>query len=214
MTSLQVNSIKADMQINHTSMQKTELRAPFSGTLGLRQISMGAYITPLTVVGTIRQLNSLKLQFTVPEKYGARIKPGLLIHCSTEGQVGEYPATVYATENFITEDTRSLNVKAKMNKTGKGMIAGSFVSISLEMDKNMTAIMIPSQSIIPQARDKKVVAVRNGLASFETVTTGMRDSSKVEITSGLKVGDTVLISGLLSTKPNSPVLIGKIINKN
>ena len=70
--------------------------------------------------------------------------------------------------------------------------------------------MIPTQAIIPQARNKKVIAVRNGMASMETVTTGIRDAAMVEITTGLKAGDTVLITGLLATKPGSKLQINPL----
>ena len=70
--------------------------------------------------------------------------------------------------------------------------------------------MIPSQAVIPKARNKEVIVYRDGKAAVEKVTTGIRDTAMVEITSGLKVGDTVLISGLLSTKPGSKVIINKV----
>ncbi len=207
---LSVNNILADINIIRTSISKTVLRAPFSGRVGLRNISVGAYVSPQTIITTLRKLSQLKLEFNVPEKYGNKMQPGNLIHFSTESNQQGYAARIIATENNITEETRSLKVKAVVEKADPKLIAGSFVRVKIALDKNEAALMIPSQAVIPQARNKKVMAVRNGVASMEVVTIGIRDSAMVEITSGLKAGDTVLITGLLTTKPGNKVLLNKM----
>ncbi len=210
MQALSVNTIKADMNIVSTSISKTSLRAPFSGKLGLSTLSIGAYITPATVVATLRKVSQLKLSFTVPEKYGPKMKIGNLVHFSVENNPTVYTAKITATENNITEENRSLNVNGVVVKPDAQLIAGAFARVQIPLGENDAALMIPTQAIIPEARNKKVIAVRNGLASMEVVTLGTRDSAMVEITSGLKAGDTVLISGLLTTKPGSKVQINKI----
>jgi membrane fusion protein, multidrug efflux system len=202
---LNVNNLQADINILKTSIDKTAIRAPFSGRAGLRNISMGAYITSQTVITTIRETGRLKLIFTVPERYGTAIHSGSQIHFTIDGGKQPYPAQVIATENNIEEATRSLKVKASVIMQAPELIAGSFAKVLLKLRDNSMVLMIPTQSIIPQAKSKKVMAVRNGLASLETVTTGLRDSSMVEITSGLKTGDTVLTTGLMNVKPGSAV---------
>ncbi|MBL0146784.1 MAG: hypothetical protein IPP48_14715 [Chitinophagaceae bacterium] len=92
------------------------------------------------------------------------------------------------------------------------LIAGAFAKVKVSLGENNAALMIPTQAVIPEARNKKVIAVRNGIASMEVVTLGSRDSSMVEITSGLKAGDTILVSGLLTTKPGGKIQINKITN--
>ena len=210
---LAVNNIKADINIIRTSISKTSLKAPFSGKMGTSTITPGAYISPATVITTLRKVSQLKLEFTVPEKYGTKMKPGGLINFTLENNASAYAAKITATENTITAETRSLKVIALVTKANAQLIAGSFAKVQIPLGANDAALMIPTQAIIPQARNKKVIAVRNGIASMETVTTGIRDSSAVEITSGLKAGDTVLITGLLATKPGSKVQLNKI-NKN
>ena len=86
-------------------------------------------------------------------------------------------------------------------------------SLQVSLGENNAALMIPTQAVIPEARNKKVIVLRNGNASFEVVTVGVRDSSMVEIKTGLKAGDTILVTGLLTTRPGSKVQIGKIIKK-
>jgi membrane fusion protein, multidrug efflux system len=208
---LAVNNIKADMNIIRTSILKTSLYAPFSGKMGITTITKGAYITPATLITTLRKVSQLKLEFTVPEKYGTKMKPGSLVNFMLENNSGSYAAKITATENTIAAETRSLKVIALVAKANDQLLAGAFAKVQIPLGENDAALMIPTQAIIPQARDKKIMAVRNGIATMETVTTGIRDSSMVEITTGLKAGDTVLITGLLATKPGSKVQLNKII---
>lgn len=210
MYKLSVNNIQADMNIVQTNISRTVLRAPFSGKLGLRNISIGAYITPATTISTLRKVSQLKIEFTVPEKYGTGMKAGGLVQFSSEGNDKTYAARIIATENNIAEETRSLKVRAVVTNGDAQLIAGAFVKVKIALGENNAALMIPSQAIIPKARNKQVIVYRSGIASMETVTTGIRDSSLVEITSGLKAGDTVLITGLLTTKPGAKVIINKV----
>jgi membrane fusion protein (multidrug efflux system) len=207
---LSVNNIQADMNIVQTSISRTLLRAPFSGKLGLRNISMGAYITPATVISTLRKVSQLKLEFTVPEKYGSGMKAGSKVDFTIDNNEQVYTAKVIATENNIAEETRSLKVRALVDKPDARLLAGAFVKVKIGLGQNNAALMIPSQAVIPKARNKEVILYTNGVAKMETVTTGIRDSAMVEITSGLKAGDTVLITGLLTTKAGSKVIISKV----
>jgi membrane fusion protein (multidrug efflux system) len=189
---------------------RTEIRAPFSGTLGLKNISPGAYVTPQTVLTTIRQNSVLKLDFTVPEKYSNKVQLGTIIGFTAEGSDKKYNARIIATESGVSEDNRSLRVRAQVvNNDGK-LLPGQFVEVKTNFDPDPNAIMIPSQAVIPQARGKKVAVYRGGIAAFEDVQTGARDSAMVQITNGLKVGDTIIITGLMSLKPNGKVELGKI----
>jgi len=207
---LSVKNLQADIDILQTSIAKTSLIAPFTGKAGFRNVSMGAYINPQTIITTIREVSHLKLQFTVPEKYSTKMTRGSSIHFKIDGTDEIFPASIMASENNISEDTRSMNVKATVNSQNSKLIPGAFAKVQLSLDKNQQALMIPTQAIIPQARGKKVIVYRAGLASFESVTTGVRETSMIEITSGLKVGDTILISGLLTTKPNGKVSLNLI----
>ncbi|MBZ5855870.1 efflux RND transporter periplasmic adaptor subunit [Flavihumibacter profundi] len=207
---LQVNNIKADMELIATSIQKTEIRAPFSGKLGLRNISLGAYITPLTLITNIRQEDQLKLEFTVPEKYSSKIKTGDIVNFMVEGSEKLNPAKIIATEEAVTEETRSLKVRAVVTTKSPQLIPGAFAKVTLDFGQDKNALMVPTQAVIPQARYKKVIVSRNGNAVFETVTTGVRDSSFVQIISGIHAGDTIVITGLLSIKPDSKLEITKL----
>ncbi len=209
---LTVNSLQADKQILQTNFEKTRVRAPFSGKVGLRNISLGAYINPQTTITTIRQVNPLKLDFSVPEKYGSILKVGTKVQFTIEDDNKNYTATILATENNIAVDSRSLRVKARVNQSNPKLIAGTFVKVNCNLGKNNAAIMIPSQAVIPKSRNKEVLVYSGGFAKIQIVKTGARDSSMVEITSGLNVGDTILTTGLLSVKLGATIKLNKIKN--
>lgn len=210
---LQVNSLKADIGILQASISRTVVTAPFGGRLGLKNVSPGSYVSPATVIAVINQIDQLKLDFTVPEKYINQIKIGQLVTFSFEGSKKQLGATVIATESNITENTRSLTVRARVTGKDEALMPGSFAKVKLSFDPDQEALLVPTQAIIPQARGKKVILYKGGTAIFADVTTGIRDSARVQILDGLKAGDTVVVTGLLSVRPESKIQIGRIVNK-
>lgn len=210
LSALQINNIKADMAIVRSNITRTEIRAPFGGVLGLKQVSPGAYVTPQTVITTLRQNSQLKLDFTLPEKYSGKIVRGQLLSFTAEGNPKVYNAKVIATESGVSEADRSLQVRSMVVNNDGRLLPGIFVKVQTSFDPDPNAIMIPSQAIVPQARGKQVVVYRNGEISFDDVTTGIRDSAMVQITNGLKVGDTIITTGLMGLKPKGKVLLNKI----
>jgi len=209
---LQVSNVNADLSVIQTQIEKTNIRAPFTGKLGLRMVSVGAYISSTTTISIISQLDQMRIDFTVPEKYSHEITNGQFVNFRVEGNDRLYSARVMATESNITQDTRTLGVRAVVQGNSNGLVPGNFAKVILNFEPDRNAIVIPTQAVIPQARGKKVYVFNNGKAKFVDVTTGIRDSSTVQITSGLKPGDTILITGLLAVKPDGPVALGKVVN--
>lgn len=207
---LMLNGIKADISILKINIAKTRITAPYSGIMGLRNISKGAYVTPQTAIANLRQINNLKLEFAVPEVYSKSIRLGSPVSFTVQGSDKQYLANVLATENFIEQDNRSLRVKAVIARTDAQLTAGQFAKVNIALDANHSAYMVPSQAVIPKARTKEIIVLENGKANFRTITTGVRDSSNVEILTGIKAGDTIIISGLMTIKPNAPVSISSI----
>jgi membrane fusion protein (multidrug efflux system) len=207
---LSVSTIKADMQVLKAAVNKTIIRAPFDGKIGFKNISIGAFITPATVITTIRQDSKLKLEFSVPEKYTSKIKLGDVINFTTESTGKKYKAKIYATESGITTENRSLKVHGLVENIDRNITAGSFAKVIFDMGDNNEAVLVPTQAIIPEARDKKAIVYNGGIAHFKTVTTGTRDSARVEILSGLAIGDTVITTGLLSIKPGSKINLSSL----
>jgi membrane fusion protein (multidrug efflux system) len=207
---LNVSTVRADMQVMQANIAKTVIRAPFSGKMGFKNISIGAYVSPSTVVTTIRQLNKLKLEFSIPEKYTSLVTLGHFVSFKVEGSPRKYSAKVIATESSITEANRALKVRAEVDDVDKYITAGSFANVNFDLGSNNQALMIPTQAIIPGARDKKIIVSRKGVATFQTVTTGTRDSANVQIVTGLAVGDTVITTGILQLKPGNKIIVSSI----
>ena len=209
---LEVSNIRSDMAILQADIAKTIIRAPFSGMIGLKNVSPGAYVTPATVITTIQKVAQLKLDFAIPEKYADQMRVGRIVNFTYQGSTKSYGARIMATESSVAEATRSLMIRSIIMNPDKGLLPGAFATVTLELDPNTNAILVPSQAILPAARSKKVIVYNNGNADFRDITTGLRDSSRVQVLSGLKVGDTVVVTGLLTVRPDSKIQLGRIIN--
>jgi membrane fusion protein (multidrug efflux system) len=207
---LQVKNLNADIELTRVNISKTEIRAPYTGRIGLRNISPGAYISPLTLVTTISQVNQMKVEFNIPEKYSSMVRNGQEVQFTIEGSPEKYSANVIATESSVEANTRNLKIRALVKGNDKYLVPGTFAKVNMILGRNDAALMIPSQAIIPQAREKKVVVYRGGKALFASVTTGVRDSSNVQILTGLNPGDTIVTTGLLFVRPESPLQLSKI----
>jgi membrane fusion protein (multidrug efflux system) len=207
---LQVNNIKADIELTMVNIGKTEIRAPYAGRMGLRNISLGAYITPANILTTLSQVNMKKISFSIPEKYSNDIRPGMSVVFGIEGKQGEYKATVLASETVIESETRNLKILATINDGNNNLVPGSFAKVGLTLGSNNAAVMVPSQCIIPTARTKQLLLYRNGTPEFVSVTTGLRNAENVQITSGLQPGDTVITTGLLFIRKDSKVKLSKV----
>ena len=211
MAVLNANNIRADIEIVRTNIARTVVRAPFSGKLGLKEISVGAYVTPATIITVIRKTSDLKLDFTIPEKYISEARPGRMVFFTVAGSDVRHTAKIMATESGITENSRSLNIRSTVAGNDPLLVPGAFANVILDFAPDYTALMVPTQAIIPQARGKKLVLYKNGTATFTDVTTGERDSSNVQILTGINAGDTIITTGLMSIKLNGKVMINNII---
>lgn len=206
---LQVHNLNADIDIINEAIRKTEIRAPFSGKLGFKNISPGAFITPSLIICTVSQVSQLKLQFTVPEKYSSLIKNGQQIDFKLDGSDKTFNANVSATEAYIEENSRSLSVRAIVKSHDPFLVPGAFAKVKIVLGNNENAILIPTEAIVPVGRKKQVFLFKGGKVMVTDITTGVRDSTNIQVISGLKLGDTVIISGLLFLKQGSDVKIIK-----
>lgn len=198
----EVLGVKAQMQVLQAQIEKTIIRAPFSGTLGLRLVSPGAYVTPQTKLSTLMQTSSVKIDFQVPEVYASSLKVGAMIDCKSQNNT-TFKAKIIAIEPFIQTSTRNIKVRAIVTNTI--LSPGAYVTVSLSQTSH--GILIPTNAIIPDANKSQLVIVQQGKAKFVTVETGMRTPEFVEITKGISVGDSVIVSGMLFVRPNQQVRI-------
>jgi membrane fusion protein (multidrug efflux system) len=198
---------KAQIQLIQAQIAKTSVRAPFSGKIGLRSISPGTYITPTILVAKLVNISQLKITFSVPEKYASQIKVNSNLSFTVTNGTKSYLAKVYAIEPEVEIATRTLQVRAiTENRDGK-LLPGIFADVELPLDIIKNAIVIPTEAIIPVQNGKKVFISYNGIAKEVMVETTTRTDASILVLSGLKVGDTLITTGVMSLKEETPVKV-------
>ncbi|HKG07582.1 MAG TPA: efflux RND transporter periplasmic adaptor subunit [Pedobacter sp.] len=207
-----LQSLKSQTQLIRAQLAKTSILAPFSGKIGLRSISTGGYITPATVIANLSSINPLKISFSVPEKYIGQIKLNSEIAFTTDGLSKTFTGKVFAIEPGVNVQTRTLQIKALVPNPANELFPGSFAKIKLKLSTTKDAILIPNEAIIPVLKGKTVFVSRNGRAQQVPVETGTRTSENIVVTSGLKVGDTVMTTGAMALKQDAPVKVTVVKN--
>ena len=206
----ELNVLRAELQLIEAQLLKTEIRAPFSGIIGLRWVSPGSYLSSQTRIASLTDLDPVKLDFTVPERYSALMKVGDEISFAVEGFDRAFPGMIYAVEPSVDATTRSLRVRARCPNNDGALIPGAFANVDLVLRSISGALTVPSIAVIPELGGKKVFVFEDGVAQPRTVESGIRSESAVQITSGLAEGDIVIISGLLQLQPGLAVEIEEL----
>ena len=207
----QLNNLKADLVYTQVLIDKTVLKAPFTGLIGLRQISQGAYISSATIIATMQQVNKLKVDFTIPEEYSTFIRQGSVVEVAVDNNgAARCKAVVIAREPQVNQTTRNLLIRASLSNCNAN--PGTFTKVYFNAGGAKNDILIPTNAIIPDDKNKKVVVIKNGMATFAVIETGVRQESVVEVTKGLVEGDTVVVDGVLFARPDKPVKIRKVKN--
>lgn len=206
-----LNSVNSDIENLKAQLAKTVIRAPFSGKIGLRFISMGSYITPSTRITSLTNRNPIKIDFAIPAKYSKEVRKGTQINFSIEGDSQKHFGSVFAIESKIDPNTRTLLLRAQSPNPNGSLTPGAFARVEIVLKSKKNSILIPTESVIPDVKGQKVFIVRNNKAESVSVEVGNRADKNVEILSGLSIGDSLIISGVLQVKDGGDV---KIISKS
>lgn len=206
-----VISTQADINYTEALIDKTIIRAPFDGVVGLRQVSIGAYVSNTDIIATMQQVKNLKVDFTVPEDYSAYIKTGETVQAILDATTDtvKHAATILAIEPQANTTTRNLLVRAVLKDNARAN-PGAFVKVFIAENTNRQSILVPTNCIIPSDINKQLILVKNGKAKFTNVTTGVRLQSDVEITSGVNAGDTVIVTGVLFAQDKKAVKVRQV----
>lgn len=205
-----LNTTSADINLLEAQLEKTRIKAPFDGVIGLRFVSEGAYISPANIVATLYSISPVKIEFAVPARYSAQVKQGEKIFFWIENDLTVYEGEVYAVEPRIDPDTRTLKMRALSdNKSGR-LLPGQFVKVELVLQSNNSAVLVPTEAVIPDQGGKKVYVASAGKAKEVKIETGIRTENSLEVLFGLKVGDTVLTTGILQLRQGLDIKIIKI----
>lgn len=202
--------IQADIEIIKTQLSKMELHAPFNGILGLKMVSVGAYVTPSTIITSLHQSDPVKIDFSIPERYSKQVKSGMSISFKSESSAKKLEAKIIAIESKIDESTRNLSYRASCPNKQHLLIPGSFVKVEIKMVEPDSSIMIPSEALVPILKGYKVFIYKSGIATELKVQTGLRTETQVQITDGLHSGDTVITSGMMQIKAGSSIQISTL----
>lgn len=200
-------ALQAATQLIRAQISRTVVVAPFSGRIGLRSVSVGGYITPATVVASLISMDPIKVIFSVPEKYAQQMRNGSEIQFTVAGSDKQQSARVYAINPGINATSRTLQIAARASNPAGDLLPGSFAKVILPLATISDAILIPSEAIIPVEQGKKVFVSRNGKAEEVIIETSTRTEKEVLVTSGLQAGDTVLTTGIMALKRDSPVRV-------
>ncbi len=202
-----LNTVKAEASLIKAQLQKTKVVAPFTGTIGLRQVSEGAYVTPGQRIATLTQVQPIKIDFSVPERFAQSVEKGSKVTFTLEGNNKKYEASVYAVEPSIDPATRSVNLRALYPNRSMELRPGSFARIEFELNHLEKALQVPAEAVIPELGGYKVYKYTAGTASQTEIGVGIRTSEMVQVTSGLQNGDTIITSGILQLRGGMPVVI-------
>jgi membrane fusion protein (multidrug efflux system) len=202
-----LHTLKADSTYYLAQIAKTEIRAPFTGFVGIRSVSPGSYVTTATTVAHIQQINPVKIDFSLPEKYASLLNRGESISFHSETNQDLLQATIVVKDPKIDANNRTVHFRAICANPKGNLLPGAFVHIELLLTDKKESIYIPTEAIIPTLKGKKVFVVKNGMAQERIVSDGMRTSDKIQINQGLEQGDSVVVTGNMQLKTGDPVRV-------
>ncbi|SHM39710.1 membrane fusion protein, multidrug efflux system [Cyclobacterium lianum] len=206
----QYNTNLADLRLIEAQLDKMVIRAPFDGELGFRQVSEGSVIGTTDVIANIVNVDPIKIEFSIPERYANEIKPGSVVYFRATNSIEEAEGKVYAIEPNVDAATRTLKIRAMSPNKQKKFLPGMFVRVRLVLNEIENAIMIPSESLIPELEGYKVFIANEGKIESRKVTIGQRSDTRVQIIDGLAPGELVLTTGVLQAREGMPVNVNQI----
>ena len=202
--------LRAERDVLMAQIAKTEIRAPFNGIVGLKTVSEGSIVSQQTRIASLQQIDPLKVDFSIPEKYAAMVKNGDEISFMTGTDEKVSKGKIYAIEPKVDEATRSIHVRAICPNSNSSLLPGAFARITLHLGDQSNVLMIPTEAIIPILKGKQVYLYRDGKAEPVKVETGLRNDSSIQITKGLAENDTVVTTGMMSLKPGVAVKLTSV----
>ncbi len=205
-----VASLNADRDVLMAQIAKTEIRAPFNGLIGLKTVSEGSYVTPQTMIASLQQIDPVKIDFSIPEKYSSMVKKGDEVVFTVGSSTKEFKGNIYAIEPKVDDVTRTVQIRALCPNANSEVLPGAFARINLHLGRENNALMIPTESIVPILKGKQVYAYRNGKAEAVTVESGIRNDSTIQITKGLNENDTIITTGAISLRQGAVVKLSSI----
>ena len=197
---------KAAVELAKVRLAKHTIQAPFSGIAGIRRVSPGAYVSPGQPIVNLEKIDTLKIDFKVPELYLASIKTGQKVELEVDALPGRtFPATIYAIDPHVDVNGRALSIRARLDNPGLALRPGLFARINIKGTTPRRVVVVPESAVVPRGSAKIVYIVQNGTAIETVVKLGQRSRGSVEIVDGVEPGSLVITAGQQKLKDGSPV---------
>jgi membrane fusion protein (multidrug efflux system) len=205
---------RAAVQLARARLEKTDVNAPFSGNLGLRRVSPGDYVTPGQDMVNIEDIDPVKVDFRIPERFLSSLSVGQRIRVGVDAFPGRgFEGEVYAIDPQIDPAGRSIAIRARIDNPDQVLRPGLFARVRLILDERPEALVVPEQALVPDGEQRYVFRVRDGQARRTEVRIGQRRSGQVEIVDGLAAGDTVVTAGQLKLRDGTPITVKNAIGE-
>jgi membrane fusion protein, multidrug efflux system len=201
---------RAELALVEAQLAKTRIVAPFDGVAGLRQVSVGTYLTPGTLICTFQDLSSLRLDFTLPERYLGYFRVGQPVRFRVAGHPAPFDASIIAIEPGIEVTMRSLRVRAQASNEEGLLFPGSFAEVEVLLDEVEDAILIPPIALIPGLQQQTVFLHRDGQVQERQVQVGLRMADAIQIVEGLRPGEELITSGILQLRPGMTIQVRRV----
>ncbi|MEZ4938514.1 MAG: efflux RND transporter periplasmic adaptor subunit [Crocinitomicaceae bacterium] len=208
-----IEKLRAQIKELELNIELAKVKAPFSGVLGMRNFSEGAYLREGDIITKLSEIKKLKVSFSIPTDY----KDNLVLGDSVKVVVQNDTifAKIYAISPVINATTRTIEARAFFNqKKENPILPGTFGEVIIAKDKSSNALLVPSQAIVPEINDQIVYVYRNGKAERREVKIGGRNDQFVMVVNGIKEGDTIVTSGLLQIKNGMTLELQTIKRQN
>lgn len=201
------NTLIAEKDLIQARIDKTEIRAPFEGKIGLKNISPGTYITPSDVIASLQKTDRVKIDFSIPERFQRSVQVGQKIEFAVQGNDETLEGDIYAIEPRIDRETRTLSIRALASNDHGHILPGNYARVELELSAIDDAILIPTEALIPDISGHRVFIYKNGEVASTEVEAGARTDTHVQILEGLTLQDSVITTGLLQIREGMDVLL-------
>lgn len=207
-TAAELQAATAQVALSKARLSKTELRAPFAGVVGLRQVSVGDYVTPGQALVNLEDLDPVKAEFRLPETTLALLRPGQAIRVGVDAFPDRsFEGEVYAIDPRVDPEGRSVVLRARLPNPQHLLRPGLFARVTLVVDRNPNALLVPEQAVFPRGERQFVYRVLDSKAVLTAVRTGQRREGQIAILEGVSASDTVVTAGQMKLRDGASVQI-------
>lgn len=199
--------LEANERLLHERLDDTEIRAPFDGRLGLREVSLGAFVSPSDTLTTLSSVHNLEVDFVLAERYQDVVHEGTEVTLSLRGFERQFPGVIIARDPRVSEATRTLTYRASVDNPEGLLLPGNFARVEVPLENFAEALLIPATAVIRDEVTAYVFVVQDGQAQRRDITMGVRTRDEVQVLSGLAPGDEVIVRGNQGLSSGSPVQV-------